>query len=148
MNIESAMIWIWLAVVVLSFILETMTQDFVSIWFTLGALMTLIFSSMCNFWVEIIIFSMVSLISIIATRPLVKKFTARQVRNTNTDEYVGKRVKVEKEISKYDSGEVKINGIVYTAILMEEEEKTIPLDSIVEIVTLKGNKVVVRKLEE
>lgn len=148
MNIESAMIWIWLAIVVLSFILETMTQDFVSIWFTLGALITLIFSSMCNFWVEIIIFSMVSLISIIATRPLVKKFTARQVRNTNTDEYVGKRVKVEKEISKYDSGEVKINGIVYTAILMEEEEKTIPLDSIVEIVTLKGNKVVVRKLEE
>ena len=148
MNIESAMIWIWVTVVVLSFILETMTQDFVSIWFTLGALITLIFSSVCNFWIEIIIFSIVSLISIIATRPLVKKFTARQVRNTNSDEFVGKRVKVEKEISKFDAGEVKINGIIYTAILMEEEEKTIPQGSVVEIVTLKGNKVVVRKLDE
>ena len=72
----------------------------------------------------------------------------RTVRKTNSDDFVGKRVKVEKEITKYDGGLVKLNGIVYSAILMEEEEMPIPLDSIVEVVSLKGNRVVVKLIEK
>jgi len=63
-------------------------------------------------------------------------------------EFVGKRVKLEKAVTKYDAGEVKVNGIIYSAILMEDVEDTIEQDSIVEIVTLRGNKIVVKKLEE
>ena len=42
----------------------------------------------------------------------------------------------------------KINSIVYNVILPEDDENEIKADTIVEIVALKGNKVVVRKVEE
>ena len=145
--IETVILWVWVGLVVFSFILEAITQDFISIWFTLGALVALCLTSVCVYWIEILIFSVVSLLALILTRPLVRKFTARTERYTNVDEFVGKRVKVEKEISKFDAGEIKVNGIVYTAILMEDEEESIEKDCIVEIVTMKGNKVVVKKLE-
>jgi membrane protein implicated in regulation of membrane protease activity len=124
-----------------------MTQDFVSIWFSIGALVCLCICNTIPYWAEIIVFSVISLITLILTRPLVKKIMDRNVRYTNVDELIGKRVKVIKEISKYESGEVKINGIIYTAILLEECDKTIKEDTIVEIVAIKGNKVSVRELE-
>lgn len=50
-----------------------------------------------------------------------------------------------REISKFQPGEVKLNGIIYQANLLEEETESIPKDEIVEIVTFKGNKVIVKK---
>ena len=145
---ENYTIWIWLGVFVLTVILEASTQDFVSIWFAVGALVAIAISYSAPFWVELIVFVVISAMALIFTRPLVKKLMDRTVRKTNSDEFVGKRVKVEKEITKYDGGLVKLNGIVYSAILMEEEEETIPLDSIVEVVSLKGNRVVVKLIEK
>jgi membrane protein implicated in regulation of membrane protease activity len=147
-EIENYTIWIWLGVFVLTVILEASTQDFVSIWFAVGALVAIAISYSAPFWVELIVFVVISAMALIFTRPLVKKLMDRTVRKTNSDEFVGKRVKVEKEITKHDGGLVKLNGIVYSAILMEEEEETIPLDSIVEVVSLKGNRVVVKLIEK
>lgn len=146
--LESAMLWIWLGLFVLAIVLEAATQDFVSIWFSIGSLICLIVCSWVPFWVEIIIFSVVSFAALILTRPLVKKMMARSIRYTNVDEFVGKQLKVEKEITKFDAGEVILNGVVYSAILMEDSDESIPNDSIVEVVALKGNKIVVKKIIE
>ena len=148
MDIENYMIWIWLGIFVVTVIVEAVTQDLVSIWFSLGSMAALCVSFGVPFWVEIIVFFVVSTITLIFTRPLVKKLMDRQIRKTNTDDFIGKRVKVVKEIDKFDGGEVKINGIIYTAILLEEENETIPENAVVEIITLKGNKVVVKKIED
>ena len=144
---EQYMLWIWLSVVVSAIILEAATQDFVSIWFSVGALVCLCICNTIPYWAEIIVFSVISLITLILTRPLVKKMMDRSIRYTNVDEIIGKRVKVIKSISKYDAGEVKINGIIYTAILLDESDKTIVEDTIVEIVAIIGNKVSVRELD-
>ena len=100
------------------------------------------------FYVEIIVFAVISLASLILTRPLVKKFMDRTTRYTNADEFVGKKTILEKSVSKFDAGEVKVNGIIYNAILPEAENEDIEKGAIVEIVALRGNKVVVRKTEE
>ncbi len=147
-DIENYMIWVWLGIFVLTLVLEASTQDFVSIWFSVGALMAMAVSGFTPFWAELIVFVVVSACALIFTRPLVKKMMDRTVRKTNSDEFLGKRVKVIKEITKYDGGEVKLNGITYVAILMEEEEKSIPVDSIVEVVSLKGNRVIVKLIDE
>jgi len=144
------MVWVWVAVFVIAVIVEAITQEFVSIWFAVGALVSLVTTFVIPdlIWAQVLIFSFVSLIALACTRPLVRKMTQRAVRHTNVDEFVGKRVKLEKAVTKYDAGEVKVNGIIYSAILMEDVEDTIEQDSIVEIVTLRGNKIVVKKLEE
>lgn len=145
-----AMVWVWLGVFVIAVVVEAITQEFVSIWFAVGALVSLVTTFVIpeQIWAQILIFSFVSLIALACTRPLVRKMTERAVRHTNVDEFLGKRVKLEKTVTKYDAGEVKVNGIIYSAILMEDVEDAIEQDSIVEIVTLRGNKIVVKKLEE
>ena len=144
------MVWVWVAVFVIAVIVEAITQEFVSIWFAVGALVSLVTTFVIPdlIWAQVLIFSFVSLIALACTRPLVRKMTQRAVRHTNVDEFVGKRVKLDKAVTKYEAGEVKLNGIIYSAILMEDVEDTIEQDSIVEIVTLRGNKIVVKKLEE
>ena len=143
------MVWVWLAVFVIAVIVEAITQEFVSIWFAVGALVALAASFPLEqyIWAQVLIFSSVSLVALGLTRPLVKKMTERAVRYTNVDEFVGKRVKLEKSITKYEAGEIKVNGIMYSAILMEDENSTIDEGSVVEIVTLRGNKIVVKEIE-
>lgn len=147
-NTIDIMLWVWLAIFVITIILEAVTQDFISIWFSLGSLVTLIICSWVDLWVEIIVFSVVSLVTLILTRPFLKKLMGRGVRNTNVDEFVGKRVVLQHKITKYEPGEIKVNGIEYTAILLEDSNDTIEEGSVVEIVTLKGNKVVVKKIND
>lgn len=145
---EQYMIWIWLAAFVIAIVLEAITQDFVSIWFAVGAIVALVISNWVDFWIEIVVFSIISVAALIGTRPLVRKMMDRTTRKTNSDDFIGKRLKAITDITKYDAGEVKLNGIVYTAILMEDSDVTIPKDTIVEIVALKGNRVVVKELIE
>lgn len=144
------MVWIWLGVFIVTLILESITQDLVAIWFSLGSLIALILSAIPQipWYIEIVIFAVVSLLALGLTRPFAKKLLFNATRYTNVDEFVGKRVKVISDISKFEDGEVKIHDIVYHASLMEEEEEPIKKDEIVEIVTLKGNKVIVRKIRE
>ncbi len=144
---EAYMIYIWVAVFIVSLILEATTQEFVSIWFSLGSLISLILSFFTQYWVQIIVFVLVSFIALLATRPLVKKIQ-RTERYTNTDELIGKRLITKNDITKYEGGEIKLNGIIYTAILMEIEEETIKAGSLIEIVAFKGNKVVVKEIKE
>ncbi len=148
MDFEAYMIWIWLAVFVITVIVEAATQDFVSIWFAIGSLIAMAICYFAPFYVEIIVFAVVSLVSLALTRPLVKKLMDRTERYTNTDEFVGKKVVLEKNVSKFSDGEVKINGIIYNAILPELENEEIEKGTVVEIVALKGNKIIVKKTEE
>ena len=146
--IEQYMIWIWLGLFVLAIIIEAITQDLVSIWFSVGALVAMCVSNFMPYWGEIIVFSVISVAALIGTRPLVRKMMFRQERSTNTDEFVGQRLKAISDIDKYEAGSVKLNGITYTAILMEDSDEAISKDSLVEVVAIKGNRVVVKKIEE
>lgn len=140
------MLWIWLGVFVLAFVIEALTQDLVSIWFGLGALVALCITGFTDWWVQLIVFVAVSAVALLATRPLVKKILARSERKTNSDDYVGQKVKTISDVTKFDGGEVKLNGIVYTAILMEDTDETIPTDTVVEVVAIKGNRLVIKKI--
>ena len=98
-------------------------------------------------YVETIVFVVVSLTVVICTRPFAKKLLGNAIRNTNIDEYVGKQVKVLKDISKFEDGEVRFHDIIYSACLLETESETIKEGEIVEVVTFRGNKIVVKKID-
>ena len=146
-SIESITIWVWLALFVITIVIEAMTQDIVSVWFTVGAFASLCISYLAPWWVELIVFVVISTVCLLLTRPFVKKLMRSQIRKTNTDEFIGQRVKLLTDVSKFEMGTVKINSVVYNVIVSDEDEK-IEKDSIVEIVSIKGNKFIVRKVEE
>ena len=70
-----------------------------------------------------------------------------QIRKTNSDDLIGQKVKLLSDVTKFDMGTVKINSVIYNVIIAEDEED-IKKDTVVEIVSIKGNKLIVRKVEE
>lgn len=143
---EPYMIWVWLAIFIVTLIVEACTQDLVSIWFSLGSIVCVVLSLInpIPYWVEIIAFVGVSIIALIATRPIVKKMFKNQIRATNADEFIGREVIVLSSITKDLFGEIKINDVIYNAILADGEEEIKELEHCI-IVGIKGNKFIVKK---
>ena len=61
---------------------------------------------------------------------------------TNTDSLIGKKALVVKSISEFEKGEIKINGIVWSA--KTEDGSSIPENSQCEIVKIEGVTAIVK----
>lgn len=136
--------WIWLGILVLSIIIELVTAELVSIWIAGAALVTLISSIFIPEklgWIGIIIFTVLSVVLVFATRPVMKRFLEKNRRKTNVDAIVGKKVFLIKAITKSEGGEVKISGVTWTAVTFDgttlDEGTSVIIDSI------EGNKLIV-----
>lgn len=135
---------IWAAAIVLFAVLEGVTAQLVSIWFVLGAVAGLI-SAFCSAPVilQVIIFIAVTVIALIATRPLVKKFINTKAEKTNADRCIGSEAMVIEEINNLiPTGQVKINGAVWSA--RSADGAVIPKDTIVTVDKIEGVKLIVR----
>ncbi len=146
---EQYMWIIWLSLFVLMIIIEASGPALISIWFAFGALISLIVSVIpgAPWWSELIIFIVISISTLLALRPIFKKYLKRNTVRTNIDSFIGKKGYVIEDISFLRPGAIKIGDISWTAIPANEKE-TIKEDEIVEVVSLNGNKVIVKKVED
>jgi membrane protein implicated in regulation of membrane protease activity len=144
-----AYLWIiWLSIFVLAIIIEAITSDLTSIWFAGGAMIALIISFIPDvaWWVEVIVFIVISTVMILGLRPLAKKLLKTNITNSNVDEMAGKKGIMVKGYDELNHGEVKINDVVWTAI-SADESKAIPQGTKVVVVAVNGNKLIVRPIE-
>ena len=142
--------WIvWLSLFVLMVVIEAMGPALVSIWFAVGALITLIISFIPGVpvWVEVIVFVVTSTAALLALRPLSKRYFKRNTVKSNVDSLVGKRGLLVEEVSPFSAGSCKINDVIWTVISSNQKE-TIEKDSVVEVIAISGNKLIVKKVEE
>ena len=149
MHINILMMSIWLVIFVIALIAEISTAQLVSVWFCIGAIaaLAITFIPGTPFWVDIVVFLGVSIVALLVTRPLVNRALRRKSSRTNIDDIIEKRGKATKTISEYDSGEVKIDGVLWTALSAAEKE-TIEAGSIVGVVAIKGNRLFVKKVSD
>ena len=154
MPFEQYMWIVWLALMIIMVIVECMGPALVSIWFAAGALVSLVLSLFSlipdvtiPWWVQVIVFVVVSAITLLALRPLSKRYLKRNIVNSNVDSLVGKRGLLEEEIKPFEPGVCKINDVSWTAISTNGKE-TIAVKSVVEVVAIQGNKLIVKKVEE
>ena len=148
MSIENYMWIIWLVLFVAMLIVEASGPALVSIWFSLGALFALIVSFIPNveWWIEVIVFVVISLATLLALRPVLKKYIKRNRFNTNIDSFTGKRGYVIEDITYVRPGAVKIGDVSWTAIPANKDD-TIVENEIIEVVAISGNKLIVKKVE-
>lgn len=143
---ETYMWIVWLAIFVIAIIVEISTTELVSIFFCLGSLVALIISFISGvpWWVQLIVFVVLSGASMLGLRPLIKKVLSKEKRDTNVDEFIGKRAIV---IGINNDGypEIKMNGLIWRIVNINEDEK-IDVGDKVEIVSINGNKLIVRKV--
>ena len=139
------MIWIWLGVIVLSLVVEFVSFDMVSIWFAAGGIVSLILSACgASLTWQLIFFIVVALALLLSLRKIALKYLQKGDNfKSNTDSLVGKKYKLLKAINDDEKGSIKINDVELTAVT--EDDSTIEKGEMVEIVKIKGNKVIVKK---
>ena len=135
---------VWLIVFVVTIIVEAMTVGLVSIWFTIGAIGGFIASLFTNdYLIQTAVFIIISILSLIVTRPIVKKILPKGVPKTNVNELIGKTALVTKELSDKKIGQVKVSGQIWSAL--NKEKEILSIDTEVEILSIEGVKLIVRK---
>ena len=150
------MIYVWLAIFLASVFIELAVPALVSVWFAAGSFVSLILAVIFAaamgdaayglIWLEVLVFIIVSVATIILIRPLV--WNKRKELRTNVDSMIGKIGIVEDEISKYVYGSAKFEGLVWSCKLADSENEPIKKDELVEIVKIDGNKAIVVKHNE
>lgn len=140
--------FIWLGIALFAGILEASTGQLVSIWFVLGAVaaaVSCVFTD--NITVQIVIFVVISLIAVAATRPLVKKFLNKPRVKTNSDRYIGRVGKVIKEINNQDGvGQINVSGSIWSA--RSNDGSILPVNTNVKVDRIEGVKLIVTPCKE
>lgn len=138
-----AIYW-FMACLVLLFI-EISTVNLVSIWFAIGSLFAMILAIFTdNFLLQLIVFIVISIIALLITKPLVKKFRKTDIVPTNLDRVIGKKADVIKEITADKYGEVKVLGAVWTAA----SDSNFKVGDKVIVKSIDGVKLIVEKEEK
>ena len=141
------MIFVWLGLTIVFAVLEAATAQLTTIWFAIGSVAALTPAS-CGVessTVQCVVFVAVSLITLIATRPFVKKLLHKRVQPTNADRYIGETGVTLVEINNVQgTGEVKVQGNVWTA--RTENDAVIPEGANVRVLRIEGVKVIVEQI--
>ena len=113
----SGTIAFWVAALVVFLIVEAVTAGLVSIWFVFGSLVALICAALgAAVWLQIFWFVIVSVATLVLTRPLVKRYVDCRSVATNADRSIGRAAVVTERIDNLAAtGAVKLDGVVWTA---------------------------------
>ena len=145
MDATTKMYIFWAVAIVAFAILEGMTAQLVSIWFVLGAIAALI-AAFCgaSIPIQIAVFTCVTIITLLATRPIVKKRLTTKVEKTNADRCIGQDAVVIETIDNLaPSGLVKTDGKVWTA--RSAANDIIEKDTVVTVERIDGVKLIVSR---
>ena len=134
----------WLIVLALCAIVELVTMGLTSVWFAGGALVAAIVSLFVPyFWVQIIVFAVVSFSMLIFTKPVAVRYFNKGRVKTNAESLIGERAIVVSEIDNIKAiGEVTVNGLDWSARSIVDGI-VIPEKAVVVIKKIEGNKLIV-----
>lgn len=143
------MIWVWGIFTAIALILEFITTGLISVWFAAGGFVTLlvvaIWPSLPIIW-QCVIFVFVSCVLLFLTRKIFKKISKETSETkTNINSAIGKQFKIK---------EVRPDGKIYYRMadvdwqIIEDDEEELKVNDLVEIVKIKGNKLVVNKIKK
>lgn len=138
----------WLAALIIFAVAEAATVQLVSIWFAAGSLAAFI-AALCHgpFWLQIILFLVVTVAALIFTRPLVKKHLNSQVKPTNADRIIGMACRVTEDIDNITAtGAVSVQGKTWTA--RSKTGQPFKTGDLVRAVAIEGVKLIVIPIEE
>ena len=139
---------VWLALLIIFAVAEAATVGLTSVWFAIGSLGALVCAlAGGNIWLQLGIFIVLSLVCLVALRPLAKKYLNTRVEPTNADRVIGQEARVTQDIDNIQgTGAVTIGGVTWTA--RSEHDTLIPAGAMVRVLRIEGVKVMVEKSKE
>lgn len=137
------MIVVWAAAAAVFIVIELITYGIASIWFALGALCALAAAVLgAPPWLQIVWFAIITAVTLLLTRPLVRKYINGRAQPTNADRVIGMEgVAVEAVDNLNGAGAVRVDGKVWSALSAGGE--TIPAGAAVLVRAIRGVRLVV-----
>ena len=147
MNMREDVI-LWLGATVILFIAEAITVNLVTVWFALGALAAFIAAvAGAQLWLQILLFIVVTVITLVFTKPLAKKYFNSKHEATNADAVIGKVAVVTEDVDNLAAtGTVSCMGKIWTA--RSENGEKINAGEKVTVKKIQGVKLMVLPLKE
>lgn len=136
----------WLMAFIILVVTEFLTMGLTTIWFAIGALGAF-FASLfgATFWIQIILFLVISLVVLVVYRPLAVKYVNSRRTRTNVDDLIDKKAKVTEKIDNINqTGRVVLNGMDWSARTLFGG--TIDVDTIVRVIDVQGVKLIVEPI--
>ena len=139
---------VWTVLLILFAVAEAATVGLTSVWFAAGALVALICALLGgHMWLQIFLFIVVTIICLVALRPVAKKYLNSKVEPTNADRVIGQEAKVTQDIDNIrGTGSVTVGGVPWTA--RSEHDTPIPAGTMVRVLRIEGVKLMVEELKE
>ena len=139
--------YIWLILAGVFVIGEVLTSGFLIFWLGIASLIAMAVSFITdNIIIQTTVFLISSVILILATKPLVKKFAKVETTKTNAFSLIDKKGIVTKDISSINStGQVKVEGELWSAT--GENDIEISKGTEVKIKEIKGVKLIVTPIK-
>ena len=135
----------WLAVVALMLVIEIFTMGLTTIWFSLGAVAAAIAAALgAPLWVQILLFSVVSVLIMLLVRPFAVKVMDKSRTRTNIEEVIGEQAEVIEDIdNQRERGKVRYRGVEWMA--RSADGNKIAAGEMVMVESVAGVKLIVRK---
>ena len=131
-------IQIWVIIGVVALIVELLSTSFVSLFFSIGGLLTALFTwidILPNFNSQLLCFSVVSVLSLLVLRKPLRELSKRHHKSLEYSEYIGDKATVIQAIPPKGEGKVFYRGTDWIAISNT--------DSIIE----SGKSVIIKQLD-
>ena len=137
----------WAILLVAFLVIEAGTAGLTSIWFALGAAGALISAAVAPtldlLWLQVMIFLIISGVSLYFTRPLAKKYAKVKETATNANRVLDMVGIVRETIDNMEgTGTVYVNGKLWTA--RTEGEAPIEVGTSVDVLRIEGVKLIVK----
>lgn len=135
----------WLVLVVAFVAAEAATTQLVSVWFAVGALVAMFLGTKAiaaPMFVQFLVFAVVSALLFLVSRPIARKLASSSEKLlTNSERAIGAIVPVLRDIEANGSGEIKVNGLAWTAVSRTGEP--IRAGEFVKVYAIEGVKLIV-----
>ena len=140
------MSYFWLTAVVLFAIVEAATMGINFIWFSVGSLAAMICAMLGGrIWLQAVVFVVVTAVTLLYTKPLVKKYIQGRHQPTNADRIIGSTGVVTEDIDNMANvGQIRVNGQIWSA--KSDCDAVIPAGTAVEVLSIAGVKAVVKPI--
>ncbi len=135
----------WIAAIIILTIAEILSINLTTIWYVVSAIVALILSFFVdNFIIQFGVFAVLGTILLITTKPLLTRLLKVDEVKTNLDRVIGMEGIVTESITKFEIGEVKVDGKKWSAISDNDIEE----GSTIVVLSIDGVKLKVRKKED
>lgn len=138
---------LWIILLIVFVLGELATIGLTCIWFAAGALAALITAMAgANPIVQFVVFLVVSVLLLAATRPWARKYVNAKMQRTNVDSLIGEIIRISERVSNMDqTGMAVVHGQEWTVRARNDNEIIEPGEE-AKILAISGVKLIVEKV--